>query len=125
MGQGQKFQLKSVIQSSPMGNFSVLATTQTEGWYLKTQTYIDECSSERGMEDDFMYLYQEMPVLEAPTRTWGRTLSPSAPISPMIGEVIRHAAELGSDLLLGALVRGDGNCAFAAILGNIAINKYK
>ena len=76
------------------------------------QTYIDECSSERGMEDDFIYLYKEMPVLEAHTSNWGRTLSPSAPISPMIGEVIRHVAELGIDLLPGALVRGDGNCTF-------------
>ena len=65
IGQSQEYQLRSIIQTyKTSGHYIVLSTTHDEDVYSKTcnegQTnYINVCSDERSLHEDYIYIYQE------------------------------------------------------------------
>ena len=69
IGKDQEYHLKSIIQTHKKcdknGHYSVLSTTHDEDVYLKSyndeQTnYINVCSDDRLLHEDYIYIYQEV-----------------------------------------------------------------
>ena len=83
-----------------MDQYSVLLPTLKGGWLLETcagvQTHVNECSPERNLFADIIYLYQEV-----------------------LADSIRNAAKFHINLTPVSPVEWYGNCAFAALIGNV------
>ena len=122
-GNGQRFKLKSIIQAVSRCNFSVLSMTNDEDWYVKShndeQTYIEVQSGKRNLEEDYIYIYQEVPECNDLGARQGNNISPQTPMSPLVKEAISNGAQLGINLTPGSQIKSDGNCAFSAIIENI------
>ena len=144
IGQSQEYQLRSIIQTyKTSGHYIVLSTTHDEDVYSKTcnegQTnYINVCSDERSLHEDYIYIYQET---SNPTKITAKNgemhnkdfqselleaqsnLPQSGQSSILIREAIQNATNHGVNLSSGTSIKSDGNCMFSAAIGNINTRK--
>ena len=144
IGQSQEYQLRSIIQTyKTSGHYIVLSTTHDEDVYSKTcnegQTnYINVCSDERSLHEDYIYIYQEISNLTKITSKNGEMHNknfqpefleaqsnppPSGQSSILIRKAIENATNHGVNLSPSTLIKADGNCMFSAAIGNINSRK--
>ena len=106
-----------------MNHYSVLIPTLRTEWLLKTtnkhSTNMQRSSPQRNQGADIIYIYQEILDYSVTITQDSRPFPPRTFLPPMISEAIQNAAKFYINLSPGSLVQGDGNCAFAAVIGNV------
>ena len=97
--------------------------THDEDCYMRShndeQTYIEVCSGKRNLEEDYIYIYQEIPDCDNFFTNYINDITPPITTSSLVKEAMENAAQLGINLTPGSPIKSDGNCAFSAIIENV------